>query len=226
MKKHIFNSGFTLVETLVAIAIIMFAITGPFMSAERTVVVASIVRDKMTASFLAQEGLEYSRALRDKVYLNECYKDSSTCKNWWKDYSSGTVNSMKQCTANTPCSLDTSIGKSTYRMVTRSPFSTVNTHELHICGAGTSGRAGASRSSGRAGASSGSTCGRLFLNKLTGQYTTTAGGVNTVSTPFVRTIQQQTFKNSPDIKIISTVTWTNHGHTYSSSVSDHLTPWY
>ncbi len=208
MKKHISYSGFTLVETLVAIAIIMFAITGPFMSAERTVVVASIVRDKMTASFLAQEGVEYARALRDKVYLNECYKDSSTCNSWWKDYSSGSVNSMKQCSSSRPCSLDTSMGKSTYRMTTRSPFSAVNTHELHICTGGV-----------------GRTCGRLYLNKATGQYTTT-NDANTVSTPFVRTIHEQTFPGSPDIKITSTVKWTNHGQTYNSVVTDHLTPWY
>lgn len=211
MKNYISYSGFTLVETLVAIAIIMLAITGPFMSAERTIVVASIVRDKMTASFLAQEGVEYARALRDKVYLEECYKDSSTCKTWWVDYSSLPYRDIRydiqQCSANTPCSLDTSMGKTTYNKAYLSPFNTLNNAELYIC------------------ASNSSTCGELYLNTATGQYTTTAGA-NTVPTNYTRTIYSKTFPGSPDVEIISTVRWTNHGQTYTSRVSDHLTSWY
>lgn len=211
MKNHTSYSGFTLVETLVAVAIIMLAITGPFMSAERTVVVASIVHDKMTASFLAQEGLEYARALRDKVYLEECYKYSPSCSLWWGDYSSNpyqnTMYDIRQCSANTPCSVDTSVGKSTYDKVLYSPFSNLNTTELYIC------------------AANNSTCGALYLDTTTGQYTTTSN-INTVPTPFIRTIYAQTFPGSPDTEIISTVKWTNHGRAYSSSVSDRLTSWY
>ncbi len=207
MRNNISYSGFTLVETLVAVAIIMLAITGPFMSAERTVVVASIVRDKMTASFLAQEGVEYARALRDKVYLEGCYGNFSTCNSWWGNYTVGATYGILQCTSTKPCSLDTSMNKSTYNRALTSPFSTLNTTELYIC------------------TSNSSTCGKLYLNTTTGQYTTTAGA-STVPTSFTRTIYAQTFTGSPDAKITSTVKWTNHGRTYSSSVSDHFTPWY
>ncbi len=211
MRNNFSYSGFTLVETLVAVAIIMLAITGPFMSAERTVVVASIVRDKMTASFLAQEGLEYTRALRDKVYLEECYKDSAACSYWWGDYSSkpyqDTRYDIQQCSVSTPCSVDTSMNKSTYSTPYITPFNTLNTTELHVC------------------LSNSQTCGALYLNKATGQYTTTASS-NTVPTRFIRTIYAQTFAGSPDTEIISTVKWTNHGRVYSSSVSDRLTSWY
>ncbi len=212
MRNNISYSGFTLVETLVAVAIIMLAITGPFMSAERTVVVASIVRDKMTASFLAQEGVEYARALRDKVYLEECYGNSSKCNTWWGDYSSNlpqvTRYNILQCTSTNPCSLDASVGKSTYSTPYITPFNTLNTTELYIC------------------TSNSPTCGKLYLNTTTGQYTTTTAGANMVPTSFIRTIYAQTFPNSPDVKIVSTVKWTNRGQTYISKVSDHLTPWY
>ncbi len=201
MKNYISYSGFTLIETLVAIAIIMVAITGPFMSAERTIVIAGITRDKTTAAFLAQEGLEYARALRDKVYLKDCYEAPSSCNSWWSKYTNSFEYDILQCTVRTPCSLDTSSSKSTYSKPNASPFS-MSTTELHIC------------------TSSSSTCGKLYLNTVTGQYTTKAGGNKTTS--FTRTISAS--PSSPGIKITSTVRWNDHG-IHSTSVSDYLTPW-
>ncbi len=208
MKNTISHSGFTLIETLVAVSIIMIAITGPYMSAERTITVASILRNKMTAVFLAQEGVEYVRVLRDKVYLEECYQGSS-CGSWWSDFSSNPFNNTKyniqQCSAN-GCSIDMSPSKSTYSIAGDTPFSLSNNKELFIC-------------------SSGAVCGNLYLNKTTGQYTTTEGG-GAVPTTFVRTISARLFTSSNDMKVTSTVTWKYHGNTYSTSVSGHLTSWY
>ncbi len=208
MKNKKTFSGFTLIETLVAVSIIMIAITGPYMSAERTITVASILRNKMTAVFLAQEGVEYVRVLRDKVYLEECYQGSS-CSSWWGDFSSDPFNNTKydiqQCSAN-GCSFDMSPSKSTYSIAGDTPFSSSNNKELFVCSAGT-------------------TCGKLYLNKTTGQYTTTAGG-GAVSTTFVRTISAKLFTGSNDMEVTSTVTWKYHGNTYSTKVSGHLTSWY
>jgi prepilin-type N-terminal cleavage/methylation domain-containing protein len=68
MKKNI--RGFTLVETMVAIAILTIAVAGPLYTADRAVVAAEIANNQLTASYLAQEGIEYVRMVRDNSYLS------------------------------------------------------------------------------------------------------------------------------------------------------------
>lgn len=68
MKKFT-TSGFTLIETLVAITIVTVAVSGAFFTANSSMVAASIARDQLTASYLAQEGIEYVRMMRDNIYL-------------------------------------------------------------------------------------------------------------------------------------------------------------
>ena len=61
--------GFTLIEALVAVAILALAVAGPLYAANRALVAAGIARDRLTASYLAQEGIEYVRMMRDNEYL-------------------------------------------------------------------------------------------------------------------------------------------------------------
>jgi len=61
--------GFTLIETMIAVTILSFSIAGPLFTASRTMVATEISRDQLTASYLAQEVIEYARALRDGEYL-------------------------------------------------------------------------------------------------------------------------------------------------------------
>ncbi|HWU24516.1 MAG TPA: prepilin-type N-terminal cleavage/methylation domain-containing protein [Candidatus Paceibacterota bacterium] len=61
--------GFTLVETLVAIAILMIAIVGPYYSIQQAIIASFAARDQLIASSLAQEGEEYIYFLRDRNYL-------------------------------------------------------------------------------------------------------------------------------------------------------------
>jgi len=68
MKKPMHN-GFTLLEALIAVTIITLAVAGPLFSASRAIIAVEISRDKLTASYLAQEGIEYVRAMRDSEYL-------------------------------------------------------------------------------------------------------------------------------------------------------------
>lgn len=61
--------GFTLLETLVAITVLLMALTGPFAIAQQSLKSSYYARDQVTAFYLAQEGIEYVRAMRDGNYL-------------------------------------------------------------------------------------------------------------------------------------------------------------
>ena len=63
------NKGFTLLETLVAVAILLMALLGPFSIAQQSLRSAYYARDQVTAYYLAQEGVEFVRAMRDQNYL-------------------------------------------------------------------------------------------------------------------------------------------------------------
>lgn len=61
--------AFTLLETLVAVAVLMMALLGPFSIAQQSLKSAYYARDQVTAFYLAQEGVEFVRAVRDQNYL-------------------------------------------------------------------------------------------------------------------------------------------------------------
>lgn len=68
MKKLL--PAFTLVETLIAIAVLTVAIAIPYESAERALIASYTARDQLTAASLAQEGLEFVRSVRDSNYIS------------------------------------------------------------------------------------------------------------------------------------------------------------
>jgi len=63
------NTGFTLVETLVAISIFTISILGLMSVMARGVSDTSYVKQKVVAGYLAQEGIEYVRNKRDTDVL-------------------------------------------------------------------------------------------------------------------------------------------------------------
>ena len=90
-------AGFTLVESMVAVTILTLAVAGPLFTAGRAIVAAQTARDQLTASYLAQEGVEYVRALRDDEYLAS-YPDASAA---WDDF----YGSVDECHASETCKL-------------------------------------------------------------------------------------------------------------------------
>lgn len=66
MKKLLqISGGFSLVETIVAIGILLMALSGPLSIAARGVFAAGVARDQITAYYLGQEAMEFVRAVRD-----------------------------------------------------------------------------------------------------------------------------------------------------------------
>lgn len=64
------NSGFTLIETLVAITILVMAVITPFYSINRALIASYTARDQLAATSLAAEGLEYVHGVRDANYIS------------------------------------------------------------------------------------------------------------------------------------------------------------
>ncbi|MBI2642190.1 MAG: prepilin-type N-terminal cleavage/methylation domain-containing protein [Candidatus Wildermuthbacteria bacterium] len=61
--------GFTLIEVFIAIAVLAIGIGGAFSLVRQTVSFAPNTTQKLTATYLAQEGLEIARNIRDTNFL-------------------------------------------------------------------------------------------------------------------------------------------------------------
>jgi len=68
--KSLFSTGFTLLETLVAISILTLSIAGAFSVAQSGLSAAIIARDQIIAFHLAQEAIELVRHIRDNNTFN------------------------------------------------------------------------------------------------------------------------------------------------------------
>jgi type II secretory pathway pseudopilin PulG len=196
MKK-----AFTLVETLIAITVLTLAVAGPLVTASRAIVAAQIASDQLTASYLAQEGIEYVRAARDDAYL-AAYQTNAVASSGvsglgWSNFLAGQIQS---CISQN-CSLD----------VTASGFSMSEQLTTASCPVGNSA------------------CNPLYLATYLGivQFysQTMSSGAPTIFSRTIRATGLPSNANPQELRISSTVAWTYHGHTYSVVVYDNLTPW-
>lgn len=75
MKKDFAQNkkGFTIMETLIAISLLLLAITGPMVFAQNALRAAFNSRDQVTAFYLAQDAIELVKNVRDNniLYQNE-----------------------------------------------------------------------------------------------------------------------------------------------------------
>ncbi len=105
------SSGFTLVETLVGVTLVLTTMLGPFILAERSIFYASITKNQIIATYLAQEGVEFVRNNRDNNFLqgNHWLNGSSlnNCLNTNGCYvdplASGGAFKINQCSGSEGC---------------------------------------------------------------------------------------------------------------------------
>lgn len=101
MKK-----GFTLLEVILAIFILTLATGGSSILVRQTIQSVSIVQSKLTASYLAQEGIEIVRNIRDSNWLeqrvdNVSWKEGLIQGEWEADYTTTSFN--EDCEDNYNC---------------------------------------------------------------------------------------------------------------------------
>lgn len=96
-KTH--TAGYSFVEVLVAIAILLVSIVGPLTIASTGLKNALFARDQNTAFFLAQEGIESIVYLRDQYGLAHIANENVDPWGWFVALPSG-------CQAGDPCRVD------------------------------------------------------------------------------------------------------------------------
>ena len=188
--------GFTLIETMVAIAILTLSIAGPLYTANRAIVAAETASSQLTATYLAQEGIEYVRMMRDNEYLLAYHAGTNISSIAWTNFLNNPISDLSaitQCIAPNKCILDPVQG--VLAPLTQCPVS---------------------------GGQGNCTAPLYLISK--GIYSEQNVSGTGVLTPFTRSIQA-VFVSPADERIVSTVSWSFHGMPYAVTVTDHLTPW-
>lgn len=150
MKYSSSVTGYSLIEVLVAISILMLSIVGPLTIAVKSIQSAQYARQQNTAFFLAQEGISSMNTIRndaaisafisgtpdtwewvDEAGLSPCF-DSTGCDIDFRDES--LINNVTDCSASaSECTLqfDESFGRVVYQHVqgAETPFTRVITLE-------------------------------------------------------------------------------------------------
>lgn len=91
------QKGFTIIEVVIAIFILTVAVIGIYSAFSVMMVATSQMSDRFVASYLAQEGIEVIRNMRDNNWINsqEDWTAGISCGNsfcdWNADYETGTT---------------------------------------------------------------------------------------------------------------------------------------
>lgn len=187
--------GFTLIEALVAIAIITIAVSAPLYTASRSALTAANSENQLVASYLAQEGIEYVRMMRDNEYL-AVHTDTTASQEAWSNFTTGSdSSSITQCIGKN-CQLEVAPSAASQGL-TQCAGNNCSTNYLYLLPSGSYTQDGTLADS---------------------------QGVQSPTT-FVRTITASLVVPASDILITSTVTWSFRSTAYSVTVTDHLTPW-
>jgi prepilin-type N-terminal cleavage/methylation domain-containing protein len=99
-QKNTAEQGFTIVEVLISLTIFSIAVAGVITVAAQGGLNVNAAKDKLTATYLADEGIELMRALRDTHVVAE--PSGSEAAGWTAFI--GDVST--RCTIDAPCDID------------------------------------------------------------------------------------------------------------------------
>jgi type II secretory pathway pseudopilin PulG len=109
--------GFTMIEIVISIFILSFTVVGIFNAFSIMTILTSDSADRLTATYLAQDGMEIVRNIRDNNWLNmdaycETNPDCTTNNDYsWVDYlTSGSTNYSLNCTNGCEADYTTNTG--------------------------------------------------------------------------------------------------------------------
>jgi prepilin-type N-terminal cleavage/methylation domain-containing protein len=81
------SAGFTLIEVIVAIFLLTVGIVGAFTLVQRTITFTSITSSRLEAAYLAQEGIEIVRNIRDSNWIaRDSWDEGLSVGDWEADY--------------------------------------------------------------------------------------------------------------------------------------------
>src|SRR3989338_7885463 len=100
------KNGFTIIELIISIFILSVAVVGIFSAFSMMAILTADVTDRLTATYLVQEGMEIIRNIRDTNWLN---MDAGSPGATWLD-------GLTSCSANSGgCEVDyTTTGSGSY----------------------------------------------------------------------------------------------------------------
>lgn len=95
------DRGFTLIETLVALTVLLTAIVGPMALAQRSLSTSVHTKDQVAAFFLAQDAVEFIKSVRDtdRAEGTTHFNMFSVCNNASGCYLDTTLSSASPATA-------------------------------------------------------------------------------------------------------------------------------
>lgn len=126
------TNGYTLVEVLVAISILLLAIVGPMTIAAKGVQGAYYARQQATALFLAQEGIEIIVASRNDALI-KAIQENTSLSTAWENWTNAPM--FVECRKNTGCNFALSdVGDGTLqKLYEENRFSVVSCSVLRDC---------------------------------------------------------------------------------------------
>ena len=104
MRYHTTQSGFSLIETLVAISILLIVMIGPMTISSSAARSTSFSSEQVTAFFLAQEGAELAQKIRDDLILTHTLFNG-TNPNPWADFTTTNTTYQNCYNASRGCGL-------------------------------------------------------------------------------------------------------------------------
>lgn len=181
------TKGFTMLETLVAISIFSASILALLSVLAQGVSNTNYAKTKITASYLAQEGIEYVNNMRDTFVLY----DVTSSQNGWNNFTSRLLSS---CQAANGCYFGDLV-LSDYT----DPSQPMAGLSLTSCAA---------------------SCPLLLYDSSTGKYNYASGAASN----YIRKINVNPI-SADELKISSTVYWTQGSGTYHITFSESLFNW-